>query len=139
MFISSRKKGRHWVSKQLPEIVIVRAYEISKQDRGYRVLVDRLWPRGLKKEDVNLDEWAKDLAPSTELRKWFDHRPERWNEFKKRYRQELRSRPEAVEKLLKTAARRRVLLVFGARDEEHNQALVLRDFLQTKRKATSRK
>ncbi|MEX0794432.1 MAG: DUF488 family protein [Pirellulaceae bacterium] len=125
-------------TKKLPEIAIVRAYEISKDDRGYRVLVDRLWPRGLKKEDLPIDQWEKDLAPSTELRKWFGHRAEHWTEFKKRYRQELRSRPEAVEKLLKIAARRRVLLVFGARDEEHNHALVLREFLQVKRKATSR-
>lgn len=127
------------MAKQLPEIAIIRAYEICKEDNGYRVLVDRLWPRGLTKAALNLDEWAKDLAPSTELRKWFDHRAERWPEFKKRYRQELRLQPDAIEKLLKIAARRRVLLIFGARDEEHNQALVLRDFLQAKRKATSRK
>lgn len=125
------------MTKRLPEITIVRAYENAKEYRGYRVLVDRLWPRGLKKEDLQIDEWAKDLAPSAELRRWFGHLPERWTEFKKRYRQELQSRPEAVDKLLQTAARRRVLLVYGARDEAHNHALILHDFLQAKRKSLS--
>lgn len=125
------------MNKRLPMITIIRAYDIAAQDRGVRVLVDRLWPRGLKKEDLQLDEWAQDLAPSTKLRKWFGHRPERWSEFKKRYRQELRSRPDAVDKLLKTAARRRVLLVYGARDTDHNHAIVLRDLLQAKRTSTT--
>lgn len=121
------------MGKNLPDITLQRVYDATETDRGYRVLVDRLWPRGVKKESLHLDEWAKDLAPSTELRKWFGHRPERWEEFKIRYRKELRSCDEAVERLLKTAARRRVVLLFGARDLEHNQAVVLQEFLLKKR------
>lgn len=125
------------MAKRLPDIILIRAYEVGQLDCGYRILVDRLWPRGLKKEDLHIDEWAKELAPSTELRKWFGHKPERWEEFRKRYTQELRSLPEEVDKILKIAARRRVALLFGARDVEHNQAVVLRDFLLHKRSAPS--
>ena len=123
------------MGKKLPDITCQRVYEDEQTDSGYRVLVDRVWPRGVKKESLHLDEWAKDLAPSTDLRKWFGHRPERWEEFRIRYRDELRSHGEAVDRLLKVAARRRVVLLFGARDVEHNQAVVLRDFLLKKRTA----
>lgn len=123
------------MSKRLPEITLQRVYEAGQSDSGYRVLVDRVWPRGVKKESLHLDEWAKDLAPSAELRKWFGHRTERWEEFRIRYRDELRSRVEAVDRLLEIAARRRVVLLFGARDPQHNQAVVLREFLLKKRSA----
>ena len=123
------------MGKDLPDITIQRVYDAKETDSGYRVLVDHIWPRGVKKESLHLDEWAKDVAPSTELRKWFGHRPERWEEFRMRYRDELRSRDEAVDRLLKIAARRRVVLLFGARDLEHNQAVVLRDFLLKRRAA----
>ena len=123
------------MTRRLPTITIVRAYEIGDRDCGYRVLVDRLWPRGLKKKDLHLDQWAKDLAPSAELRKWFDHRPERWPEFQKKYRRELRSRSDNLEKLARLARRRRMALVYGARDEEHNHAIVLRTLVEAKRSA----
>ena len=125
------------MANHLPQITLIRAYEIGQRDCGYRVLVDRLWPRGLKKEELHVDMWAKELAPTAELRKWFGHRPERWSEFRKRYTQELRSRPEEIDKLLKVATRRRVALLFGARDVEHSHALVLWKFLQTKRLASA--
>ena len=121
------------MGKKLPDITLQRVYDANQTDSGYRVLVDRVWPRGVKKESLHLDEWAKDLAPSTELRKWFGHRPERWQEFRIRYRDELQSCGEAVERLLKIAARRRLVLLFGARDPEHNQAVALREFLLKKR------
>lgn len=95
-----------------------------------RVLVERLWPRGIKKEALVLDGWIKDVAPSTELRRWFDHDPERWDEFRKRYQDELVQNQNAWTELLQAARRGTVTLLYSARDEEHNGALVLREFLQ---------
>lgn len=123
--------------KRLPAMTVVRAYEVGPHKSEYRVLVDRLWPRGLKKEDLQLDEWAKDLAPSTKLRTWFGHRPERWEEFRKRYWKELQSQDASVEKLLALAAHRRVSLLFGARDLTHNHAVVLWEYLESKRRSSS--
>lgn len=111
---------------------IKRAYEPAVQDDGMRVLVERLWPRGIKKEKLVLDAWAKELAPSTELRKWFDHEPSRWDGFRQRYAAELAARPEALQTLsdLRQHARKGALtLVYSARDEIHNGAVTLRDFL----------
>ncbi len=104
-----------------------RAYEAAARDDGYRVLVDRLWPRGVNKEALALDVWAKELAPSGELRRWFGHDPARWKGFVARYRDELRA-PAArdrLDDLARRAANRRVTLVYGARDERHNDALVV--------------
>ncbi len=115
-------------------IGIKRAYEEPKPDDGYRVLVDRLWPRGIKKESLKLDAWLKELAPSTELRRWFGHDPARWEEFRKRYRAELSS-PEAQTLLAELAERAGlgpVTLVYAARDEQHNGAVVLRELLEEK-------
>ena len=112
-------------------VSIRRAYDEPATADGYRVLVDRVWPRGRRKDELALDEWAKELAPSTELRKWFGHDPERWDEFRERYRDEL-STPEAHERLralLDAAGTRRITLVYSARDERHNQAVVLREKL----------
>lgn len=111
---------------------IKRAYEEPAPDDGRRVLIDRLWPRGIKKEKLALDAWAKELAPSTELRKWFDHEPSRWDAFRQRYAAELAARPEALQTLdeLRQHARKDVLtLIYSARDEVHNGAITLRDFL----------
>jgi uncharacterized protein YeaO (DUF488 family) len=110
---------------------IKRAYEAPAEDDGYRVLVDRLWPRGLKKEAVHIDAWPRDLAPSTELRRWFGHDPTRWEEFQRRYRQELNEPGprEVLSELLERARHGPVTLVYGARDEQHNDAVVLRDVL----------
>lgn len=109
-----------------------RAYAPPEPGDGYRVLIDRLWPRGVKKEDLALDAWLKDLAPSDELRRWFGHDPERWAEFRKLYRAELHQ-PSAHLLLAELAARAKegpVTLVFGAKDEEHNDAVVLREILE---------
>lgn len=108
-----------------------RAYEAATRTDGYRVLIDRLWPRGKKKNDLDLDEWAKELAPSNELRKQFGHDPERWREFVKRYRNELKS-PELRAKIRELAAKAKrgtVTLVYSARDEEHNNAVVFKDLI----------
>ena len=106
-----------------------RAYEAPAPGDGRRVLVDRLWPRGLKKDAAALDLWAKDLAPTNELRKWFGHDPERWAEFKRRYTAELRQHTELLDDLRALARRGTVTLIYAARDEEHNEAVVLRDVL----------
>jgi uncharacterized protein YeaO (DUF488 family) len=108
---------------------IKRAYEEPGPDDGYRVLVDRLWPRGVKKEALRLDLWAKDLGPSPALRRWFGHDPARFREFTERYHAELRATPARalLGELARRASRGTVTLVYGARDEEHNGAVVLRD------------
>lgn len=110
---------------------IKRVYEGAGEEDGFRVLVDRLWPRGLSKEKARVDLWFKDTAPSNELRKWFGHDPAKWDEFKKRYLAELRDNGGAVEELRHALrGKKKVTLLYGARDEEHNEAVVLRDFLK---------
>lgn len=106
-----------------------RAYEPAAPNDGERVLVDRLWPRGIRKEDAAIDRWEKALAPSTELRKWFGHDPARWDEFQTRYKAELRDHEEEVSALRELALHKPVTLVYGAHDEQHNDAVVLRDVL----------
>ena len=109
-------------------ILLKRAYDPAGARDGYRVLVERLWPRGVRKTDLHLDAWLKDIAPSAELRRWFGHDPARWSEFAARYRRELCKHPaaEALAELVRRAAIRTVTLVYGARDETHNGAVVLR-------------
>ena len=121
------------MSKRLPQITVMRAYDIGEADNGYRILVDRLWPRGLTKQELHVSEWLKELAPSAELRRWFDHRPERWDAFRKRYASELRTHRDEVDRLVNLAARRRVVLLFGARDVEYNNAVALREILEAQR------
>jgi uncharacterized protein YeaO (DUF488 family) len=113
------------------DLEVRRIYRDDRGDAGYRVLVDRLWPRGIKKADAALDEWLKDAAPSTELRRWYGHDPERFAEFSRRYRVELRRPPasEAVDHLLGVAATRTVMLVTATGDVERSGARVLRDHL----------
>jgi uncharacterized protein YeaO (DUF488 family) len=110
-------------------IHLKRAYDAPARDDGYRVLVERLWPRGVRKQALPIDDWDKDLAPSSALRKWFGHDPARWTEFKRRYRAELARPPAAdhLRALRERAARGTVTLVFSSRDLEHNNAVVLRD------------
>lgn len=112
---------------------IARIYEASKKEDGWRVLVDRLWPRGVKKKAARVDQWMKEIAPSNELRKWFGHKPERWAEFQKRYRVELAKKKELLQ-MLRAVERKhgKVTLLFGAKDEERNQAVVLLDLLKVK-------
>jgi uncharacterized protein YeaO (DUF488 family) len=114
-------------------ILLKRAYDKPARGDGFRVLVDRLWPRGVKKTDLQLDTWAKGLAPSTELRKWFGHDPDRWPEFRKRYRAELtQSRASrSIGEILDVAKRTKTItLVYGAKDTERNEAIVLRSLFE---------
>ena len=110
-------------------IQLKRVYEKPSRKDGLRVLVDRLWPRGLTKERAAVKLWLKDLAPSTELRKWFDHDPAKWKQFQIRYRKELREKKDSLEMLNEKSKEHTVTLVYGARDEEHNEALVLKKIL----------
>lgn len=114
-------------------VKIKRAYELAAAPDGHRVLVERLWPRGVRKTDLRLDAWLKDVAPSHELRRWFGHDPARWKEFSARYRRELQEDPaaEAVAELIRLASAQAVTLVYGARDETHNGAVVLRDVIES--------
>lgn len=117
------------MAKRKPKIDIERAYDAPAPDGRFRVLVDRLWPRGVKKEELKLDAWMKELAPSAELRRWFNHDPQRWDEFRKRFFKELRARPDKLTQLREVAEKQTVLLLYGARDEKHNNAVALREFL----------
>lgn len=113
----------------LLRISIKRIYEPPSKEDGFRVLVDRVWPRGISRKDAAIDRWAKDIAPSTELRKWFSHRPERWEEFRKRYRNELASRVSDLRHLAEECGGCRMTLIFSAKDADRNQAVVLKDVL----------
>jgi uncharacterized protein YeaO (DUF488 family) len=106
-----------------------RVYDSSGGDDGYRVLVDRLWPRGIKKTEVALNEWAKDVAPSDELRRWYGHDPAKFEEFARRYRQELSAAQDPVRRLVEVAARQPVILLTATRDVEHSGAMVLAEYL----------
>lgn len=106
-----------------------RAYVAAEPGDGVRILVDRLWPRGVSKADAALDDWMKDIAPSTELRQWFGHDPARWAEFQRRYRSELEQHADELDRIRDLARTRTVTLVYSAHDEEHNDAVVLRSVL----------
>lgn len=119
-------------NRQMMNIRIKRAYEEPAREDGERILVDRLWPRGLTKEKAKVDLWLKDVAPSTELRKWFAHDPAKWAEFQSRYQKELKSNKEQLSLLGQEAAKGTVTLVYGAKDQEHNEAVVLQKLLNPK-------
>jgi uncharacterized protein YeaO (DUF488 family) len=106
-----------------------RAYEPAEPEDGVRILIDRLWPRGLSKGKAALSEWDKEIAPSTQLRQWFGHDPDRWPEFQRRYRAELQHRTEKLDRIRALAKKQTVTLVYSAHDEEHNDAIVLKDVL----------
>lgn len=110
-------------------IRIKRAYDPPLPEDGRRILVERLWPRGLSQDDLDADAWLKDVAPSTRLRQWFDHRVERWREFRRRYRRELSANPGAWKPILAASRHGTVTLLYAAQDTLHNGALVLRDYL----------
>lgn len=123
-------------------IRIKRTYDAPARDDGQRILVERLWPRGLTKAAVAADAWAKEVAPTTELRKWFDHQVERWEEFRRSYRAELRANRAAWEPILAAGKRGTVTLLYSAHDPVHNGAVVLRDFLAERaapKRATAKK
>ncbi len=115
------------------ELKLKRVYEEPVKDDGLRVLVDRLWPRGLKKEDAAVDLWLKEIAPSDDLRKWFGHDPEKWTQFRSRYRAELQKNEAALETLRAKGGKGKVTLLYAAHDEAHNNAVALKDFLEKKR------
>jgi uncharacterized protein YeaO (DUF488 family) len=111
-----------------------RVYDPADATDGRRVLVDRLWPRGLSKAQAGVDEWVKEIAPSTELRRWFAHDPVKWPEFQRRYKQELRAHSDLINDIARRAARGRVTIVYAARDEEHNDAVVLAAMIRARMK-----
>jgi uncharacterized protein YeaO (DUF488 family) len=110
-------------------VTLKRVYEEASDSDGTRILVDRLWPRGLTKEKAKVDVWLKEIAPTTELRKWFNHEPSKWPEFQKRYRAEISDSIDAVSTLKKYLASGKVTIVYGAKDEEHNDAVVIKQYL----------
>ncbi len=113
-------------------IQVERVYDPPSTDDGLRVLVDRLWPRGLPKASVKLDEWMKEIAPSNELRQWFGHDESKWKEFQKRYFKELDNHPDLIEQLLQKSHTGKLTLLFAAKDEEHNNAVALKKYLEKK-------
>lgn len=114
------------------DIRIKRVYEEASKADGHRILVDRVWPRGMTKEHAHIDEWDKEIGPSTELRKWFGHEPPKYPEFKKRYINELKDVAGVLDRIRDLAKKQRVTLVYGAKDEAHNQAVVLQEVLLKK-------
>jgi len=110
-------------------VKLKRAYDPPAADDGARLLIDRLWPRGVKKVDAAIDEWINEIAPSTALRKWFGHDPARWQEFRKRYAVEVRKHPEQLNRLRALARKGPITLIYSAHDELHNDAVALRDFI----------
>ncbi len=113
-------------------IQVKRIYEKRGPNDGFRILVDRIWPRGMRRDDASVDLWLQEIAPSTALRRWFGHDPTRWEEFKRRYFEELSRKGDLVEQIRSRAARQDVTLLYAARDEEHNNAVSLRDYLAAK-------
>lgn len=119
-------------------IRLKRVYDAMSRSDGTRFLVERLWPRGVSKAALQLDAWLKEVGPSTALRKWFSHDPEKWREFRRRYFHELDSRPEVWEPIVSAARRGTVTLVYSSHDTEHNNAVALQDYLQTKSRRPAR-
>jgi uncharacterized protein YeaO (DUF488 family) len=118
-------------------IKIKRIYDSASSKDGKRILVDRLWPRGIKKDEAKIDEWMKEIAPSNELRKWFAHDPSKWQEFKKRYTEELKSQANLIEILINKAKKGNLTLIFSARDTEHNNAVVLSELISERERMKS--
>jgi uncharacterized protein YeaO (DUF488 family) len=120
------------------KILVKRVYEPAAKSDGFRVLVDRLWPRGLSKSDAKLDLWLPDLGPSTTLRRWFNHDTERWAEFQRRYHAELKEKTTLLASITKQTKTGPVTLLYSAKDEQHNQAVALRSFLLSRKRADGR-
>jgi uncharacterized protein YeaO (DUF488 family) len=118
------------------DVAIKRAYEPATASDGYRILIDRIWPRGVTREEAHLDEWARQLAPTGELRRWFGHDPARFSEFRRRYTEELGAHEEKLRELRRRAREAQLTLVYGARDTEHNDAVVLAEILRRGRRSS---
>jgi len=112
-------------------ILIKRVYDPPEKQDGYRVLIDRLWPRGMKKEVARIDEWFKEIAPSNELRKWYSHEPAKWEEFKRRYFKELEGHRETVEQLGRKASQATVTFLFSSKETRLNNAVALKEYIET--------
>lgn len=115
-------------------IAIKRMYEEPSPKDGYRILVDRIWPRGISKEAAKIDEWLKDIAPSTELRKWFNHEPPKWIEFKKRYFAELKSKEKELEDIYSLLKKHHITIMYAAKSEEYNNAVALKEYIEKQMK-----
>ena len=113
-------------------VKIKRVYDPPSHDDGKRILIDRLWPRGLKKEDARIDEWIKELAPSTELRKWFGHDPEKWEGFKKRFFSEIHERQDLIDGIIDAARKGAVTLLYGSKEKRFNNATALKEYLEAR-------
>lgn len=113
-------------------ISIKRTYDDASKSDGARFLVDRLWPRGIKKEDLNIEDWLKEVAPSNELRKWYHRDPQKWEEFRRKYRNELEDNPDTWKPLLAAAREDDITLLYSSKDVDHNNAVVLKEFLEKK-------
>ena len=111
-------------------IQIKRVYDLTDTDKGYRILVDRLWPRGIKKSNLKIDEWCKVISPTDKLRKWFGHDPKKWDEFRKKYKLELLSHANELQRITRIGESRSVLLLYSAKDIFHNQAVILKEVIQ---------
>jgi uncharacterized protein YeaO (DUF488 family) len=118
------------LSNKIFPIQVKRIYESPSPDDGYRILVDRLWPRGIKKVHANIDLWLKEIAPSDSLRKWFNHEPEKWEDFQRRYSEELDQKQDLVEQLTEHVRKGKVIFIFSAKNEIHNNAVALREYLR---------
>lgn len=111
-------------------VQLKRAYDEISEDDGIRILVDRIWPRGLSRKDLQIDDWIKEVAPSNDLRKWFDHDPEKFERFRERYRKELDEKNGLIAGLAEKVNQQKITLVYGSKDRKHNQAVVLREYLE---------
>ena len=116
--------------KELRMLMIKRIYDPWSRDDGKRILVDRLWARGIKKDEAKIDEWLKDIAPSDALRKWYSHDPDKWTEFREKYRKELRNKKDIVDRLRNDAKKGRITLVFSAKDRDRNNAVALKEMIE---------
>ncbi|MDN6280825.1 MAG: DUF488 family protein [Psychroflexus sp.] len=114
----------------MKRIITKRIYEDTHANDGYRMLIDRIWPRGISKEAAALDEWNKTIAPSTDLRKWFDHDDDKFNEFSKKYKTELNAQKDDIKRINKLREKHQLCLLYGAKNEKYNQAIVLKDYLE---------
>ncbi|KIC73448.1 Uncharacterized protein YeaO [Candidatus Protochlamydia amoebophila] len=122
------------IRSNIVKINLKRVYDPASKEDGLRILIERLWPRGVKKEDLKMDEWLKEVAPSTDLRKWFSHDPAKWKEFQKKYFEELDENQVALEPILKALHKNSITLLYSSKDTEHNNAVCLRNYLEKHKK-----
>jgi uncharacterized protein YeaO (DUF488 family) len=125
-------------SVKTEEIQLKRAYDKPSSGDGYRILIDRIWPRGISKDELKIDEWLKDIAPSTDLRKWFGHEPVKWDDFKKRYFKELKQKKELTKKITEKMKNHNITFIYSAKDREHNNAVALKEYIENVKRLSVR-